>query len=168
MDSRAELVSNIKVFLDLALKDSPSSRSLPVLKWYFENNLLFGVTKTKLSNTNEFESYSVKSFAAITKNKEKVDFRSTFFLNKQMQPSAIKWDSTQLSQNDITSNQVHQNIFRKLRVTSLFNYVGFYLDVNLKLKGSNETLSFSTEVNIIPEYYPVADCHGEECLGTLV
>lgn len=167
-NARLELISNIKLFLDLAHEESSKNRVLPIFNWYFENNILFGAIRTKLSNTNEFESYTISAHSAITKNKAKVDFRSTYLLDKKFQPSNIQWDTKQISKNEITSDSSYQNVFRKLRVTSLFNYVGFYLDINLKLKGSNETLSFSTDVDIIPEYYPVADCHGEECLGTLV
>lgn len=56
------------------------------------------------------------------------------------------------------------------------NYIGFFVQATLKMKSDvlnknvneNQLFVISTDVNIIPEYYPVGDCVDLECLGTLV
>ncbi|CAF0780190.1 unnamed protein product [Brachionus calyciflorus] len=167
--SKLQIVSDIKVFMDLMHKETSSTRTLPILKWYFENNILFGATRIKLSNLGEFDSYTVTSYSAKTKDKTKIDFRVNYLLDKSFVDSNISWIEAPLIQSkksDLAA--VNEHVYRKLRILSIFNYVGFYLDVNLKLKDSNETLSISTDLNIIPEYYPIGDCYNEECLGKLV
>jgi hypothetical protein len=53
-------------------------------------------------------------------------------------------------------------------------YVGFFLEITLGIKSVyaydkvDTPYVLTTETNIIPEYFPAADCDGIECIGTFV
>ncbi len=52
-------------------------------------------------------------------------------------------------------------------------WTGFYLNFKFDLSQSctlqpQNIVSFSTEANIIPEYFPIPDCFGPSCVGPIV
>jgi dimeric dUTPase (all-alpha-NTP-PPase superfamily) len=55
-------------------------------------------------------------------------------------------------------------------------YTAFYVQIAFNMNSSpltsqvseSQLFTVSTETNIIPEFNPVGDCHGSDCLGYLV
>lgn len=162
------MIKNIQSFIELIHHQTKFNRTLPIFNWNFENSLLFGKINIKLSNLNEFESYSLKVYWSFTENKEKIDFRSSFLLDSKIKPSNIKWSEFLVKQDKIMPNSTVENSYKTLRFFSFFRYIAFYAEATLKLKNSNDLLSISTDFNIMPEYFPIGDCSGEECLGSLI
>lgn len=162
------MMKNIKSFLELIHRQTNFSRTLPIFNWNFDNSLLFGKINTKLSNINEFESYSLKTYWSFTENKEKIDFRSSFLLNSRIKPSNINWSVFPIKQDKLVPNSTVENSYQTLRFFSIFRYLAFYVEATLKMKNSHDFLSISTDFNIMPEYFPIGDCNGEECLGNLL
>ncbi|RNA20460.1 autocrine proliferation repressor A-like [Brachionus plicatilis] len=167
-ETRLAMLKNVKSFLDLINRDADTTRTLPIFNWSFENSLLFGKIEAKLSNLNEFESYSLKAYWSFSENKEKIDFRGSFLLNSNIRSSNVRWSDYSIVQDKLMPNSTIENSYKTLRVFSLFRYMAFYVDVTLKLKNSDDVFTISTDFNIMPEYYPVGDCHGKECFGNLI
>lgn len=49
----------------------------------------------------------------------------------------------------------------------LNGWIGFYLEMDF-LGSSGSVLQLTTEIVILPNFYPIPDCHDEQCFGTLV
>jgi len=49
----------------------------------------------------------------------------------------------------------------------LNGWIEFYLEMDF-LGSSGSVLQLTTEIVILPNFYPIPDCHDEQCFGTLV
>jgi hypothetical protein len=111
------------------------------------------------------------------------DFRQNI-LSQSFQPKLqnITWKSDTITNtHNLTSTNVSKNQpiqFKYALDRSLYpnQFTGFFIQAALRLKKYPNSLGIkdddyfivSTETNIIPEYNPVGDCDGFECLGRLV
>ena len=53
-------------------------------------------------------------------------------------------------------------------VTSRMTVLYSYLQATFPGPRPDAVFEFSTQVNIVPDVFPFADCHNEDCLGKLV
>lgn len=103
------------------------------------------------------------------------DFRRTkLATNGNITSQAVTWTSTQvLAKTKVNSTKTYVVNYYVPKPTTAV-YVGFYLEVNAVLINSTivnaiqTPFTFTTEVNIIPDQYPVADCFGPRCKGKLI
>lgn len=77
----------------------------------------------------------------------------------------VIWFDTKsvITRTETTDSIVYEATFLRRQ----FGWFAFF--IQLSFPGLEDTaLEVATEVNIIPETYPYADCYGASCLGTLV
>ena len=83
------------------------------------------------------------------------------FISKKI----VIWFSTT---NGLTVTETDQTITYQIAFKNPpYGWLGFF--IAFSFPGLQDTvLQVTTETNVIPEYYPFADCSGENCFGTLV
>lgn len=116
-----------------------------------------------------FESYDVRGFYAISLSNVSIDFRNSF-LNERLEIKnrQISWNSNLIARVRIlnSSNEFnHKFVINRIEFQD--RYIAFYVEVNLRLKekSNNRLFSICTDVNRLPEYYPIGDCYERKCLG---
>ncbi len=107
------------------------------------------------------------------------DFRQFVLSAQTLQPTMqnIAWKSDLIASNSSMTYRQPILIRHAVNRSEFSNgYAGFFLQASLKLKKNalvmvqkeEDFFVLSTETNIIPEYSPIGDCDGFECLGRLV
>lgn len=116
-----------------------------------------------------FQSYDVRGFYAFTMSNKSIDFRNSYLNDKlEVKSRGIQWNSILIEKVLITnSSKELEHKFIVNRNDLRENYVAFYVEVNLRLRKKSNTRQFTicTDINRLPEYYPVGDCYERECLG---
>ena len=149
---------SIKSFL---LLFSRNFENWPLFSWKMANNGTHGIINASLTNLKTFETLELSSYIANTLSNNRIDFRKNTINGVQN----IKWVQTKLLGPLTGKTSYSYNLAVKRNTTV---YVGFYLEAKLKFLGDTRYFYMATNINIVPEYYPVEDCEGYQCLGKLV
>lgn len=153
------LASSIKSFLTLL---SLGEGNLPEFNWKSLAKTNNGFIKFVSSNLNSFESYELKSYTAKTKDNKRIDFRK----NTINGPQSVIWRKKILRKT--LSNLTQNTYFHNIRPINKLYYTGIYLETSLKFIGQDLRFISSTNIHVFPDFYPVPDCEGIDCKGTLV
>lgn len=141
---------------------------MPKFNWKFVNDKNTGQIWIYLSELKMFESYEVRGFYALSLSNTSIDFRNSY-LNERLEIKnrQILWNSTLIARVRISnSSNEFNHKFVVNRSEHKDHYIVFYVEVNLLLKRkSSRQFSICTDVNRLPEYYPVGDCYERKCLG---
>ncbi|RNA33140.1 autocrine proliferation repressor A-like [Brachionus plicatilis] len=160
---------NINNFLSLHSKHSVTERALPKFRWKFVNDKDTGQIWIHLSDLKMFQSYDVRGFFALSLSNRSIDFRNSYLDDKlEIKNRRIAWNSRLIARVKISNSSTefnHKFIVNRSDLND--KYMVFYVEVNLKLKNKSKGrhLVICTDVNRLPEYYPVGDCYERECLG---
>ncbi|CAL1541763.1 unnamed protein product [Lymnaea stagnalis] len=147
-------VLTIKGFILNILEKAP----FPKVKWSLSQNETAG----KIVMWTSEEPQEVTVYHARTLSGNRRDFRM-FILNtvtgkRVLNP--VLWHSR--AANRLSPTQYDTELLKPSE-----GWAAFFIQVKMKgVKGS--FLEFTTEVNIVPDVLPFADCSGDACYGTLV
>lgn len=144
------------------------NEKLPSIRWIRPNNATHGVTVVTVDIINGPSPFSATVFYAQTLNNKRRDFRLLVADPKNPDksiPNPVFWqsDSKIISKTETQATITYSVAFPK----PLSGWLGFFFQ--LSFHGLEDTvLEISSEVNIIPEYFPFPDCYRETCFGSLV
>lgn len=139
---------------------------LPKLTWTRPNNSTHGtITATITLIPSLLKPFKVQCWYAITKTFKR-DFRQVVLKpDGTLTPNSVKWIATQ--ENINVRMRKNELIYSKSFERPRNLWLGFFLEFSFQgLQGSKNVVT--TEINIIPEFYPFEDCTRSNCVGSLV
>ncbi|CAF0836916.1 unnamed protein product [Adineta ricciae] len=143
------------------------NRPLPKLQWMKSSNNTHGYIRATVDFSVGPKPISALGYRAQTLDNKRRDFR--FFIGNPNDPTKpmanpVFWSTTNLVIEEETTTTI---VYSLTIENPKSGWEGFLIQVNFPgLDGT--VLELTTETQIIPDTYPTGDCHGEQCLGTLV
>lgn len=138
---------------------------VPKLSWTRPNNSTHGILRATVELLpNMPKPISARCWYGKTDNYRR-DFRQTILTSNGVTYRPITWTSTQ--EGILIEESSGQIKYTMVMPRPTTGWLGFFLEFSFQgLHGSVNKVT--TEINIIPEWYPFEDCTKLSCVGTLV
>jgi PhoPQ-activated pathogenicity-related protein len=145
-----------------------SNQKLPRMTWTRPNNGTHGVTVLTVDTINGPIPVDVTVYFARTLDNKRRDFRLAIADPKNPDkfiPNPVIWksDASIIRTEKTPISMVYKAAFARPAT----GWLGFFFQATFP-GPDNTALEISSEVNIIPEWFPFEDCYKETCFGTLV
>ncbi|CAF1210020.1 unnamed protein product [Adineta steineri] len=159
------VIGAIPIVMDMA--NFQENRSFPALRWNKTSNNTHGYIRAIVDFSVGPKPISAYGYRARTLNNQRRDFRLLIadpnHPGKAMANPVIWFNIAIVTEVETATTLVYSLTIEN----PASGWEGFFVQVNFP--GPDGTiLELTTETQIIPDTYPTADCHNEECFGNLV